>query len=181
MKTVGKIHPTGFNVNLKYKYVTEKDVIHAVRDAMVEQGLIIFPTSTRCVRYQENVRINRFDIEVTYRVQHVSNEHIDVTVVVGSSDRNDKGSQKAMVTALKYALKQLFLLTEEESRPQTATPEQTEQFEAWCQRNGGFERILQYCVMNDYGDPLSWARDKQIRFQRAVNDGRIQLEYTDED
>lgn len=179
MQEVIYIQPTGFNQRLKYQYTTERDVIHAVRESMVKNGLVIFPIATRSVRFQENVKINRFDVEVCYRVQHLSGDHIDVTVVVGSSDRNDKGSQKAMVSALKYALKQLFLLSDANNEVDDLEIVQTQipQFEEWCQKNGGFERILQYCMMNDYGNPLEWSAEKQTRFQRAVIEGRIVLDY----
>ena len=178
MTEVQYIQPTGFNLHLKYQYTTERDVIHAVRESMVKNGLVIFPIATRSVRFQENVKINRFDVEVCYRVQHVSGEHIDVTVVVGSSDRNDKGSQKAMVSALKYALKQLFLLTDhDKSNEDLSIVPPLPQFEEWCQKNGGFENILRYCMMNDYGNPLEWTGEKQTRFQRAVNEGRILIDY----
>jgi len=180
MKEVNEIKPTGFNMNLKYTYTTERDVIQSIRESMVTHGLIIFPIATRSARVQENVKITRFDVEVSYRIQHVSGEYIDTTVVVGSSDRNDKGSQKAMVSALKYTLKQVFLLTDQDQNKQKQTTQlkvQIPQFEEWCQKNGGFERILQYCVMNGFGNPLEWSREKQTRFQRAVNEGKIELDY----
>jgi len=103
----------------KYRAITEEKVTRTVRESMVKNGLVMFPTSMRTNLVSETVqtakgeRINRIThIDVDYVIANV--EEPGEQIIVASSgtgvDSQDKGIGKAMTYAYKYALLRTFAI-----------------------------------------------------------------------
>lgn len=113
---IGPVLKQGFNENQRYKFLREEDVINAVRPAMVKHGVICVPevleesistiqqrngTATLC---RLRVQFTFVDIETGGMLEVVTSGH--------GVDQGDKAANKAMTAALKYALRQLFMISE---------------------------------------------------------------------
>ncbi len=111
---VGYVLKSGFNDHQKYKFAGESDFIEALRPAMIEAGLISYPTGIRgeC----KNIVIdgkpkNHATYIYTFRIIHAeSGEYIDVEAAGEGTGNDDKSSYKAATGAQKYALRQMFLI-----------------------------------------------------------------------
>jgi hypothetical protein len=128
---------------LNYSYASEAELIAALRPAMTEHGLTIDPVDMELVsrtEYQTARKHTMFTsiIKCTYRLQHVSGTHEDIVVFGEGADIGDKGLPKAMTCALKYALRQSFLIetgddpdkfiSQEKAQPSKAKVESEESF-----------------------------------------------------
>lgn len=116
---VGYVQKKGKNTAQNYRYAGEKDLIEALRPAMVEAGIVFFCSGisdqeTREVRKStprgESVTIN-FAATFHFTFAHaVSGTSIQVAARGEGADSLDKASAKAMTGALKYALRQTFVI-----------------------------------------------------------------------
>lgn len=107
MRAVGYIQKSGSNDYHKYTYVTESDLLEAVRPAMIEQGLIAFPSKATVVDVGKSV----ITIHYIYRVVDTETGDSFETEVVGQgADSADKGAYKASTGANKYFLMKAFML-----------------------------------------------------------------------
>ncbi len=91
----------------KYKAISEEKVTTAVRNAMVEEGLVIFPVE------QHRERVGQItSVDTTYRLQNIDNpdDYIFVVSSGDGADTQDKGAGKAMTYAFKYALLRTFAI-----------------------------------------------------------------------
>lgn len=93
--------------NTKYKAVSEEKVTSAVREKLIEQGLVIFPIAQ--VHKREGTLTT---VDVTYRIVNTENpdEYIDVVSSGTGADTQDKGVGKAMTYAYKYMLLRTFAI-----------------------------------------------------------------------
>ena len=102
--------------NLNYTFATEADLIGALRPAMVKHGLTIRPTDITVVsetEYQTKSGTRMVNCRgiVEYTVEHAwSGESTVVTVLAEASDSGDKAAAKMMTIAMKYGLRQFFLI-----------------------------------------------------------------------
>lgn len=109
VKEVGWIEKRGHNDFHDYDYVTESDVVEALRGHLANAGIV-------CAPLVEVVRTERLDkgIIATIEASYIfSDGEETVTVRVGGMGYDipgDKAIYKAMTGAEKYALKQLFLI-----------------------------------------------------------------------
>lgn len=99
---------------LNYSFAGEAALIEALRPAMVEHGLFLVPDSiepsTDTYTTKAGAVMNRSIVSVGYTLHHVSGECLRVAAMGEGSDVGDKSYPKAMTGALKYALRQLFLV-----------------------------------------------------------------------
>lgn len=104
---------------LNYAYAGETALIEALRPAMVEHGITI-----RCISAEgfsrERFAVTKNGYEnnhyfvtavFTFRFTHATSQtHVDAAAIGEGFDSLDKASYKAMTGALKYALRQTFLI-----------------------------------------------------------------------
>jgi hypothetical protein len=119
-ETVGYVQKRGTNSAQNYKYAGEKDFIEALRPAMIENKIIVFPSGVRSkqiteIRKTEQGKADKVNINVaavySYTFVHTPSGTSIITEVSGEgSDPLDKGSYKAMTGAYKYALRQTFMI-----------------------------------------------------------------------
>lgn len=114
MQRVGFVHKGGENEFHGYKYATEADTIAALRPALIAEGLIILPTISGAPRMDDHGNTH---VMMAYRIFHAqSGEGITVNIPGSGNDRSSKGSvgdkgiYKAMTGAMKYMLRQTFML-----------------------------------------------------------------------
>lgn len=115
MSKVGSVAKTGHNAFHRYDYASEADLLRALQPAMAEAGLVLLPVivDSRTIEAgtdrKQQTRY-RTDVLVTYRLLHTSCESIDLQAPGSGMDPEDKGAYKAMTGALKYVLRQAFLI-----------------------------------------------------------------------
>ena len=99
----------------RYSYAGEAAFIAAIRPPMVEHGIVFCPIRSELVHHEQyqnskGTLQNRVVISVTFRFSHVSGETLDVSAMGEGIDSGDKATPKAMTSALKYALRQSFVI-----------------------------------------------------------------------
>jgi ERF superfamily len=108
---VSRVHyvqKSGANTHHKYSYLTEGDLLDAVRPVMAELGLVFYPHRADVIATSSTSTL--ITIKYVYRlVDSESGENIDIEVIAQGSDSQDKASYKAATGARKYALRQLVL------------------------------------------------------------------------
>ena len=104
---------------LGYPYVSEEDILQVVRPAMIRHGITLNPTKVQQLEAGQfktkNGAIMRVvRLQVTFGLQCALEDGKTETAVVETvgegADSMDKASGKAMTAALKYALRQTFLV-----------------------------------------------------------------------
>lgn len=106
------------------------DCMNVLHDSFAEAGVFIIPTAET---YEVSERVTKqgtiqYCTRCRFRFQFVAEDgsSISSTVIGEACDTGDKGMNKAMSIALKYALLQMFLIpTEEKKDPDYDTPEET--------------------------------------------------------
>lgn len=114
MQDVGFVHKGGENEFHGYKYATESDTIAALRPALLKHRLVVLPTMDDVATVDDNGNTH---IVMHYRLFHVpSGEQLSIRIPASGNDRSrsgavgDKGVYKAMTGAMKYMLRQTFML-----------------------------------------------------------------------
>ena len=134
MATVGKNLTVGDGKN-KYKAVSERDVIDAVKPLEAKYGVYSYPISRRVLEsnllesestYNGNTtKKTTFmtRIETTYRFVNTDkpDEYIEIISFAEGIDPQDKGSGKAMTYADKYALMKAYKISTGDDPDQEAS------------------------------------------------------------
>lgn len=117
MSELGPIKKTGFNSFHKYYYLKEDDIINAVRPLLTKHGVAIIPNvleehvSERPTAKGGSEVLSRLKVEYTF-VDIETGQQIPVVSVGHGSDSGDKAAYKALTGALKYALRQMLMISE---------------------------------------------------------------------
>lgn len=91
----------------RYRAISEEKVTSAVRDKLVQYGLVILPIS------QVHKRVDSLStVDVTYRIVNIEdpNDYVDVCSSGTGVDTQDKGVGKAMTYSYKYMLLRSFAI-----------------------------------------------------------------------
>jgi hypothetical protein len=105
------IQAKGYNKQHKYTYVSESDVLDAVRPAMDNHGLALFPVAVD-LQSQSPTDKKRFTtLIVTFLLAHVSGESQILQMSGEGFDTLDKSPGKAHTSVMKALLRQLFLVS----------------------------------------------------------------------
>jgi len=127
VQKVGKI--TDNRGKEMYRFAGEAAMLRALRPTMLEHGLCMFPVGCELHETHEILEgkygpkaSRTVRVVSTYRLAHESGEHVDIQVAGEGTDSGDKATAKAMTIALKYAIRQTFLIETgddpDESRPE---------------------------------------------------------------
>ena len=141
LQTVGKNMTVGVGNN-KYKAVSERDILDAVKPLEAKHGIYSYPVSREVLEsnlleneksftdQKGNTTITKSTtfmtrIKTVYRFVNVENpeEYIETTTFAEGIDTQDKGSGKAMTYADKYALMKGYKISTGDD------PDQTESIE----------------------------------------------------
>lgn len=115
MGKVGYVQKTGYMKNQNYTYAKEGEFIAAIRPAMVEAGLVMYPSGATSITSDiyhttSGTAMNRVTGVFAFTLAHTSGESVTVTAIGEGADAGDKASYKAMTGAMKYALRQAFVI-----------------------------------------------------------------------
>lgn len=122
---LGAVPKKGYNSFHKYHYVTEGDLVGAVRRYLAAAGILMIPnvTSTEQIGEMTNVMVE-------YTVTNGS-ESFTFSVPGAGSDRGDKGVYKALTGSMKYAIMKLFKIeTGDDPEADTRVDERAAQTDA---------------------------------------------------
>jgi hypothetical protein len=100
---VGAISKRGYNAFHKYHYVTEGDLVGAVRVYLAAAGILMIPNTTSIEKDGDLTTVM-----VEYTVTDGSGYTFTFAVPGAGSDRGDKGVYKALTGSQKYAIMKLF-------------------------------------------------------------------------
>lgn len=123
------VEKKGFNDHHKYKFVTEQDVLEAVRTKFQAHKLVYHFTVLQSEQVKEDV------VRITYEftiIDSETNDQFACTVVGDGHDRTDKGPYKAFTGAQKYFFMKLFMIAtnddpEIESQSKNSSQEDTDE------------------------------------------------------
>lgn len=112
MALVSRVPKNGRNDFHKYDYVTEADILDAVRTAMAERRLILVPSAVDAKSESVGDKGDRlFTLRQRFTVHDGdSGEELAFDMYGQGSDKLDKGCYKAATGAEKYALLKLFMI-----------------------------------------------------------------------
>lgn len=119
MNEVGYVQKDGeIRHGANYKFASEAAFIQALRPSLMEHGIIVYPAGSSAPTvwretYETNKggTMNLVTIRQGYKFHHVpSGTEIYVQAHGQGADSGDKAIGKAMTNALKYALRQGFLI-----------------------------------------------------------------------
>lgn len=116
---IGKVPKSGRNTFHNYDYVTENDLVYAVRDKLSAAGIFVF-TSVESQSHEVFKDTGRDGQEKTSLLTTVTTKHTFVDGETGEqfsvlsqgqgSDVGDKGGYKAITGAMKYFLYKCFMI-----------------------------------------------------------------------
>lgn len=133
LATVAKNLDVGFGKS-KYKAVSERDIIDAVKPLEAEYGIYSYPYSREVVESRTTdkakddggvITTYMTRIKTVYRFVNVDNpdDFIETTVFSEGIDTQDKGSGKAMTYGDKYALMKAYKISTGDDPDATASPD----------------------------------------------------------
>jgi ERF superfamily protein len=112
MKSIGGVKKKGYNAFHKYNYVTEADLLDAVRDKLADAG-IFMSTSVEDIQTHPIGEKGSALTTVRCTFTFIDSETGDTLSVKGAgqgADSGDKGVYKAITGAVKYAISKNFLI-----------------------------------------------------------------------
>lgn len=117
MQHVGYIQKKGtVTVGQGYKFAGEAQFIEAIRPELVEQAIVVCPVNMEVLASEvfpnsSGKPQNRIVLRVTFRFTHApTGQTLDVVTCGEGIDNGDKATNKAMTGAMKYALRQAFVI-----------------------------------------------------------------------
>ena len=137
LKTVGKNLTVGWG-NSKYKAVSERDILDAVKPLEEEYGVFSYPVSREIIITDTLTKVTKdnsgnekestqFLIRIfsRYRFLNVDKpeEYVDIDSIGDGIDSGDKAPGKAMTYADKYALMKAYKISTGDDPDQEASPE----------------------------------------------------------
>lgn len=113
MQQVGYVQKGG-KVDGKYSFAGEAHFIAAIRPHLVENGLSIRPVEQTVIRIEDlkvnNKNVRNVVVKTAWHLEHISGEYERIQSLGEANDYADKAIPKAQTIALKYALRQAFLI-----------------------------------------------------------------------
>lgn len=108
MAGVKRVAKNGTNTFQNYDYVTEADILAAVRDGLAAANVFIF-SSVENAQHDKEANMTTVIMKHTF-VDGDTGEEFVVKSMGQGSDKQDKGSNKAITGAMKYFLMKNFMM-----------------------------------------------------------------------
>ncbi len=176
LQTVGKNLTVGEGKN-KYKAVSERDILDAVKPIEAKHGVYSYPYSREVLESNMLETDTQYGtktsfmsrIKTVYRFVNIEkpDDYIETTTFAEGIDSQDKGSGKAMTYADKYALMKAYKISTGEDPDQTAS-EPTQYTKATPGQKKAPERPMPPRVrlikkLNEMKiDPVKYAEEKKL-------------------
>lgn len=115
MKSDLYVQKAGINREQNYRYASETDFLEAVRPKLAAAGVAVIPSYEIMDTHEGQTKAGtpntRITLAGTFTFIHAeSGDRLDVVTIGQGVDTQDKAAYKAMTGALKYALRQTFLI-----------------------------------------------------------------------
>lgn len=127
LNAASKVKKSGYNTFQKYHYITEGDLLEAIREEIAKLGIFIFSSieevATREVGDKKDF-ITTVKIRYTF-VDGESGESQEVVFFGEGTDKQDKGIYKAITGANKYFLLKTFMLSGDDDPEKDETVKST--------------------------------------------------------
>ena len=156
MASLQRIPKRGFNQHFKYEYVTDSDVMDAVRLAMGAAGLGFF---NNLIDMEQDSKRTQVTVDATF-ADGDTGATMTVTWVGEALDTQDKGINKALTGAVKYGLLKTFLISTGEDDPDSDGDPKAKTAKA--KSNGGKPKTAMHEAMADAIAP-HWIADDKVR------------------
>ena len=108
---------------LPYKYLSEKEIVPAVRDVMWKHGITITPIGAEPISDKQVGKMTTKTFRITFRICHSSGGNMICQTLGEGFDSGDKTVYKVMTGAYKYLLRQTFSLSGGEDPDDTPSPQ----------------------------------------------------------
>lgn len=145
-KAVKGVAKNGTNTFHKYNYATANDVIHEIREAINQAGILIIPTDITDISFTKEGNVQHFTQH--YKLIAEDGSFETAKVRCSGEDKGDKGSYKANTGAMKYLFIQVFLLpTDDDPENDVKYPAQkeTKQEKPWLNKGTEqFDKVQEY-------------------------------------
>jgi hypothetical protein len=110
---------TDRNGKKMYNYLSEEAVTSALQRAFIEVGLVMFPIKVESEvlyleteQYEKHSKVPITKVVTTFKIVDAETGEFETIQAIGyGSDTQDKGSNKAMTGAYKYAQRQTFAIS----------------------------------------------------------------------
>ena len=122
------VQKAGINREQNYRYASEADFLEAVRPKLAAAGVAVVPSYEVIETHEGQTKAGTPNTRITLAgrftfIHAESGDRLDVVTIGQGTDTQDKAAYKAMTGALKYALRQTFLIEtgddpEKDSDPQ---------------------------------------------------------------
>ena len=156
MASLQRIPKRGYNSHFKYEYVTDSDVMDAVRLAMGAAGLGFF---NNLIDMEQDSKRTQVTVDATF-ADGDTGATMTVTWVGEALDTQDKGINKALTGAVKYGLLKTFLISTGEDDPDSDGDPKAKTAKA--KSNGGKPKTAMHEAMADAIAP-HWIADDKVR------------------
>lgn len=196
----GYVKADAKNDHFNYSYLSDEAVLGHVRGSMAENGLALIPSGVEYV-IVPNGKGDITTTTTTYTLAHASGEWMQVQVVAQGQDKSDKGPYKAATGALKYALRQVFLIPTGNDPEKAAKAERKAQAKAlgidekghtafWRAHSKGvcaamgeqgttYNEIAEWTESLGRGRPSGWPEDRVRGFVAKLKDGEVRQAFED--
>ena len=156
MASLQRIPKRGYNSHFKYEYVTDSDVMDAVRLAMGAAGLGFF---NNLIDMEQDSKRTLVTVDATF-ADGDTGATMTVTWAGEALDTQDKGINKALTGAVKYGLLKTFLISTGEDDPDSDGDPKAKTAKA--KSNGGKPKTAMHEAMADAIAP-HWIADDKVR------------------
>jgi hypothetical protein len=127
MRSIGVVGKNSTNDFHKYKYRSADDMINAINPVMARVGIIVIPYEMSLVREERKNKKGEDMIftlvTMSYKFCSTDGSSETATVSGEGSDSGDKSLNKAMTSAYKNALNQVFMIATDMIDSETESPE----------------------------------------------------------
>lgn len=116
LREVGKVPKSGHNAFHKYDYVTENDLVYAVRDKLSAAGIFVFTSiESQEIEVFQDEQSKKQSVLTKVQTRHTfvdgeTGEQFSVLSQGQGADTGDKGGYKAATGAMKYFLYKCFMI-----------------------------------------------------------------------
>jgi hypothetical protein len=192
MREIGAVGKNGTNKEFGYKFRQQEDLVAAVRGPMAKYGLRLLPRVIEQKHFQRG-KSNVAILTIEYIVRGPSGDVMEPSIIVvgEGADVSDKGTNKAMTAAKKYALVQAFEIAEanvdegDQTSPDTeASPldwyvNQLRREDVWYNRDA-LGRLRQRVLQYGHGD-LAMPDDTGLTLLQTIEErGHVLLQKQQE-
>jgi hypothetical protein len=178
---IGAVEKSKTSKEQGFKYRGIDDVMNALQPMLAKYHVFVVPTVLEQHREERQTKagnashLSIFKIKYTFYAEDGS--FVEAVTVGESADTGDKGSNKAMAIAFKYALFQVFCIpTEEMPDPDSETPEPTKT----AVKPAAAPPVAESIQAEAKPDTITSAQIKQLSALVRDSDGKViqsQMDY----